>query len=84
MIEITKENIIEIINCATKGDISIDQKDEDLLEFGIDSIQFVQLIVFLEELFECKIPDSKLLFEEMNTATKIMAALQEALSDGTK
>ena len=57
--------------------------DKDVLEcvdlqddLGMDSITFVQIIVALEEEFECEIPDSKLLITEMNTIQKIVEVLK--------
>ena len=43
----------------------------------MDSITFIQIIVKLEETFDCEIPDSKLLISEMDTVQKIFDVLQE-------
>ena len=43
----------------------------------MDSMTFIKIIVDLEEEFDCEIPDSKLLFSEMNTVNKIMQVLTE-------
>ena len=45
--------------------------DKDLLDFGIDSIIFIQIIVALEDDFSVQIPDEKLLLTEINTINKI-------------
>lgn len=51
--------------------------DEDILNVGFDSFLFIQLIVVIEEEFECEIPDEKLLISEMNTVNKIIDVLQD-------
>ena len=73
-----KEEVIKIINEAVEGiDFTEVQADSDLTKLGMDSISFIQVIVQIEETFECEIPDSKLLMAEMNTLNKILNALQE-------
>ena len=56
------------------------QCDDDLLELGMDSNKFIQIIVSLEEAFECEIPDEKLLFTEMNSVNKMLEVLQIAVN----
>lgn len=78
MKEVTKEEILDIINNAIDGDaIDPGELDNDLSELGMDSIKFIQIIVEIEETFECEIPDSKLLITELNTVQKIFDVLQE-------
>lgn len=57
--------------------ISSKQLDENLPNLGMDSISFIQIIVGLEEAFDCEIPDSKLLISEMDTVQKMFDVLQE-------
>lgn len=69
---VSEEKIIEIINDKLKKPlISIEQKNADLLELGLDSIIFISVIVALEEEFGMEFPDEKLTLTEMNTVTKI-------------
>ena len=42
----------------------------------MDSITFIQIVVALEEEFECEIPDEKLLITEMDTVQKMLDVLQ--------
>ena len=78
MKEITVEKVIEILNASIENaEITKDKLDEDLSELGMDSITFIQIIVALEEEFECEVPDSKLLLVEMNTANKIVQVLKD-------
>ena len=69
--------VVEILNASIENaELSSDKVAADLTELGMDSIAFVQIIVAIEEEFECEIPDSKLLITEMDTVEKIMNALQ--------
>lgn len=77
MEKITIENVLEILNSNIENaKITLEQLDSDLSELGLDSITFIQVIVSLEEEFECEIPDSKLLISEMNTVNKIIGVLK--------
>mgnify|MGYP002522689569 FL=1 len=77
MKEATVEKVIEIINAnIEKEEISYENIDKKLSDMGIDSIAFIQIIVALEEEFECEIPDSKLLMSELDTVRKISDVLE--------
>lgn len=84
MKEITKEKILEIVNSVQDVEATVDQCDDDLLELGLDSIKFIQIILSLEEAFECEIPDEKLLLTEMNSVNKMLEVLQLAVSESNK
>lgn len=84
MKEITKEKILEIVNSIQDMKVTADQCDDYLLELGLDSIKFIQIIVSLEETFECEIPDEKLLLTEMNSVNKMLEVLQLAVSESNK
>ncbi len=84
MKEITKEEILEIVNSVQDMEVTVNQCDDDLLELGLDSIKFIQIIVSLEEAFECEIPDEKLLLTEMNSVSKMLEVLQLAVSESNK
>lgn len=70
---IAKQDIIDIIKLVLENDVNITMDDcaKDLSVFGMESIHFIQVVIALEEKFECEIPDSKLIFSEMNTVDKI-------------
>ena len=76
MKKVTVEKVLDVINFSEKFKVSEEQLDEDFTKLGLDSITFVQIIVGLEEEFECEIPDSKLLISEMNTVRKMIDVLQ--------
>ncbi len=82
MKELTLENVIAIVNGQLPRTVTAAEIDCDLKDFGMDSIGFIRVIVALEDAFDCEIPDSKLLFSEMNTVSKMWAVLT-ALSEGT-
>ncbi len=73
---ITIENVLEVVNSTEKFEITIEQLEENLPDLGMDSITFIQIIVALEERFECEIPDEKLLITEMDTVQKMIDVLQ--------
>ena len=78
MKEIKIEKVIEIINeNIEKNKINESMVDVEVPQLGIDSIAFIKIVVSLEENFDCEIPDSKLLFSEMNTVNKILQVLRE-------
>lgn len=81
---ITKKEILKIINSVQDMEVTVDQCDDDLLELGLDSIKFIQIIVSLEEAFECEIPDEKLLMTEMNSVNKMLEVLQFVVSENDK
>lgn len=77
-----KYKVLKIINdCIEKdnlekGLITEEQLNVNIGEYGVDSITFIKIIVMLENEFECEIPDSKILFTEMDTVQKIIEVLQ--------
>ncbi|GAA4726688.1 phosphopantetheine-binding protein [Brevibacillus fulvus] len=51
----------------------------DLLQLGIDSINFVRLIVMLEERLEIEIEDNEVLLENFSNVEKIHQVIEKAL-----
>lgn len=84
MKEVTLEKILTVINASNTMQITSDQLDEKLTDLGMDSITFIQIIVGLEEAFDCEIPDSKLLITEMDTVQKMSNVLQELYDEQPK
>ena len=75
------EEVVSIINTYLKDiDITINNIDDNLRILGMDSISFIQVIVSLEETYECQFPDSKLIFSDMDTVRKIWNVLQSVYS----
>ena len=77
MKEVSIESILRVINSLDNIEVSTEQLDESLPDLGMDSISFIQIVVGLEEAFDCVIPDSKLLISEMDTVRKMLNVLQE-------
>ena len=73
---VTIENVLWVVNSTEKFEITTEQLEENLPDLGMDSITFIQIIVALEERFECEIPDEKLLITEMDTVQKMIDVLQ--------
>lgn len=94
MKRITLIQVLKIINSGLMANNEIGEEkktiitekmlDEDLSEKGMDSIAFINIIVSLEEEFECELPDEKLILSEMNTVNKIMDVLYELESSANE
>lgn len=67
--------ILNILNGFDNLIITNEDVDANLNDLGMDSVMFIQIIVALEEAFECEIPDEKLMIPEMNTVNKIFNVL---------
>ena len=90
----SKEQLLVIINDCLHDNTDVDgeQKevieitnqmlDDDLSEKGMDSIAFIKIVVTIEEVFECEIPDEKLLLTEMNTVNKMLGILHSLEDSG--
>lgn len=76
MKEVSTALVLEVINRSENMEVSQEKLKDSLPEMGMDSITFIQIVVALEEEFECEIPDEKLLITEMDTVQKIVDVLQ--------
>lgn len=72
----TMESIKEIIDSFDKGIANVGEGD-DLQELGFDSIDFIQLVVKIEQKFQIFIKDEDLLFENFSTMSKIMDYVEQ-------
>ena len=77
MKEVTIKGVLDVINKSESLEINENQIETNLSDMGMDSINFIQIIVGLEDAFDCEIPDSKLLITEMDTVQKMFDVLQE-------
>lgn len=77
MKQVELRKIIEVINKTENVEILSEHIDENLTELGMDSITFIQIVVGLEETFDCEIPDDKLLISEMDSVQKIYNVLED-------
>lgn len=77
MKQVNLNDLLSIVNSNLKDTTITSEKiTQNLSKLGMESITFIQIIVAIEEAFECEIPDSKLLITEMDTVEKIMNVLQ--------
>ena len=68
----TITKLLEIINQRLKDrPISVTELEMPLDQAGLDSLDFIHVIVAIEKEYDCEIPDSKLIFSELNTVEKI-------------
>lgn len=56
-------------------EITLQQENDDLTQFGIDSITFIHIIIALEEELGIEIPDDFLLLPKLNTIKKMVKVL---------
>lgn len=77
-----REKVLGIINKnMANAVIGYDQMAENLLELGMDSMEFIKVIVELEDAYKIEFPDEKLILSEMNTVDKIVEVLLELCSE---
>ena len=79
----TLNSIINIVNATLPSNLLLDIQNinYDLETIGIDSLSFIQIIVAIEDEFECEIPYSKIIVNELNTIKKIYSIIS-ALKNG--
>lgn len=80
------EKLISLVNRVVnevipEANMNIAKCDENLQNCGMNSIEFISIIVALEEKLEIEIPDEYLLITQMNTVTKICNVLSEVLDE---
>jgi len=70
-----REFISELIKLEQNAMNSIDS-DADLIEFGLDSLNSIELIVRLEDEFNIEIDDNDLFIDKINTINKLINIIQ--------
>lgn len=68
----------DVLNINDVSNLSMQDSLEDI---GLDSINFVTLIVMLEDVFDIQISEDKLEYENFQTIEKILKVIGELLSD---
>lgn len=77
MCDISINNVINLLNEVMETEkFSEMNMDKDLSKMGVDSFNYVRIIVALEEKFQIEIPDEYLTLTAMNTIEKIVNVLQ--------
>lgn len=68
--------VLRIVNRGIDGaKISAEQADERLTDLGMDSINYIHIVVSLEEEFQIEIPDEFLVIDKMGTVGKMVSAV---------
>lgn len=77
MKQVTVEAVVSVVNEVMEDvEITMDNLDDNLIKLGMDSIDFIQIIVSLEKEFTCEIPESKLSLFELDTINKMLEMLR--------
>lgn len=72
-----KEKIVQIVSKYLDSEIS--DRDCLLLEYGLDSLKLIQIIVEVEEYYGIFIPSELLVIENWDTIAKIQNIVDELL-----
>lgn len=78
--EFRRSDIINILSKALDVDINVLSQigdDEDIGQYGLESIRGIQAMVLLEEEFDIELIDEDLLFENINTINKIKKTFEK-------
>lgn len=78
LIEIVKGVISEVI---PEIDLSSENLEDNLQQLGMNSFEFIRIIVLLEEKLQIEIPDEYLLIYRMNTVKQIYQALIKVIKE---
>lgn len=73
------KNYIREIICELLEMYENFDENENLVELGMESVKFVELILQIEEHFNVQIPDEKLNFVDMNTLKNIVSVVESLL-----
>ncbi|MGM1049383.1 MAG: phosphopantetheine-binding protein [Bacillota bacterium] len=75
IIEVTIE---ECLREVLRPGVTFSQ-DIDLVPLGLDSINFIRLVILLEEKFEIELPDELIVLDQFSTVSKIATILNQIL-----
>lgn len=74
------DKILEIVNGNVENfELTPDQYDTDLSLLGMDSINFITIVIALEEAFGIEIPDEYLLITMLGTINKMKSVVLSVL-----
>lgn len=77
-----KEKVLDIINSCIEGaNVTLQEADMELSQFGMDSLHYIRIVVQLEEEFAKEIPNEYLTIEEMSTINKITSIIEKIIND---
>ena len=71
------QEVVDIVRtCVGNKEITICQVDEDLDKLGVDSLMFMQIIISLENKYECEVPENKLTLYKLDTIRKLYEVIK--------
>ena len=69
-----KEKVKNVVNeVMNKGSYA---DDDNLIQNGMNSIDFIRIVVMLEEIFSIEVPDDKLLLENFSSIDQITNTIE--------
>lgn len=72
-----RDEIIKIVRVILDNEsIGTEDADKELMEFGLDSLLFIRMLILLEEELHIKIPEESIFMDKMNTINKILHSLR--------
>lgn len=78
MKKVKKEDVINLVEkICSNIKFENDMLDNNLEDYGIDSLNFIKLLVVLEEEFDIDLPIDVISLEKFNTVNKIYFMLKE-------
>ena len=59
-------------------------REKHLMDIGVDSLMFIQIVIAIEEEFEFEFPEEKLSFVETGTVELLCEVIESALEESSK
>lgn len=78
----TKEQIVSVIASALNLETELvngTSGDDNLSRVGVDSVNFIEIIISLEDKFNIVFDDEELLLDNLNTLNKLEKVINEKL-----
>ncbi|ACL76837.1 acyl carrier protein [Ruminiclostridium cellulolyticum] len=79
-----KEQIVSVIASVLNiepGQINCVSEDENLNRVGVDSVNFIEIIIGLEDKLNIVFDDEELLLDNLNTLKKLEKVISQKLED---
>lgn len=76
MIEEIRNEVFKLLDVDENQFSEIDN-DTDLANYGLDSLNAIEIVVLLESVFGVSIPDEDLIFEKLCTINKINETIEK-------
>lgn len=73
-----EKKVYDIIKRSINKTIEL-KDDMTLLELGIDSVEFITVIIALEEELDIRFEDTLLIYENYNTIGQLVSVIQQSI-----